>query len=512
MLRVLRGILSSVYLILILLTIPLAFDLGGTRCGLAFSLTVFALYFILTTVRLVSRRSKYLRWMSFIYYSQHIFLPSILTFFISYFNSHQLVDIPNLKVVDIWRLLIVNSTPVFTILEGFCTLLSIQAVGKTINWLTVNRSDSWLIVSLIGSGSVTTGAIYFLYRIYLSPFAIDMASLSLLGSVLTMTGGVGLYGIVSGKGSMVESSLLFAYIVRCVYETFPALSDRAVELLSNMFQQASTNLKQDIPSFPPLPSKVSTVVQQVITFLAANLPHSFKTVGEFLIEATQKITVLPSISLIYRIGVFYAATKIIPSLYHESSLLYLTSSSPTSTPPSPLSTPTHLRSRQVSRTLLARDVGPSTGSTTSSSMHLTSSNQRIHESSITTDSDNVFLDDHTPRKDEDDLLFITPIPSGVRSLSPINTRTPNYTRVSPRKSPSSLLKFVYAYSPCIIIAVYTHLMMQYSGELGKELKIWTPWKSTSEFTIITHPWQFWNWVNMVTTLVLYTMELIGNHR
>ncbi|KAG7194393.1 uncharacterized protein KQ657_004606 [Scheffersomyces spartinae] len=397
---------------------------------------------------------------------------------------------------------------VFTILEGFCTLLSIQAVGKTINWLTINRSDSWLIVSLIGSGTVTTGAIYFLYRVYLSPFAIDMASLSLLGSVLTMTGGIGLYGIVSGKGSIAESSLLFAYIVRCVYETFPALSDRAVELLSSMFQQASTNLKQDIPNFPPLPSKVSTVIQQVITFLAANLPHSFKTIGEFLIEATQNITVLPSISLIYRIGVFYAATKIIPSLYHESSLLYSTTSSPTSTPPSPLSTPTHIRSRQVSRTILNRDGG----STRSSSMHLTSSNQRTQASSSTNDSESIFLDELNRSKNEDDVLFITPIPSGVRSLSPINTRPTSYARVSPRKRPSSLLKFVYAYSPCIIIAVYTHLMMQYSGELGKELKIWTPWKSANEFTIITHPWQFWNWVNMVTTLVLYTMELIGNHR
>ena len=38
-----------------------------------------------------------------------------------------------------------------------------------------------------------------------------MFSASLLGSILTTTMGLGLFGIISGKGSMIESSLLFAY-------------------------------------------------------------------------------------------------------------------------------------------------------------------------------------------------------------------------------------------------------------------------------------------------------------
>ena len=61
----------------------------------------------------------------------------------------------------IWRLVLINSTPIFTVLEGFCSLLLIQAMGQTMSWLTIYKSDSWLIISLIGSGSVITASFYF---------------------------------------------------------------------------------------------------------------------------------------------------------------------------------------------------------------------------------------------------------------------------------------------------------------------------------------------------------------
>lgn len=153
-------------------------------------------------------------------------------------------------VIDVWKLFIVNSTPIFTILEGFCSLLLIQAVGQTLHWLTVYKSDSWLIVSLVGSGSTIAASLYFLYRIYVYPFSIDIISASLLGSLLTLTIGLALFGIVSNKGSMIESSLLFAYIVRCIYETFPILSEDASQALTSLFTQTTFNLKDEVPRLP----------------------------------------------------------------------------------------------------------------------------------------------------------------------------------------------------------------------------------------------------------------------
>ncbi|CAH2352882.1 protein Ice2p [[Candida] railenensis] len=444
-----RLVLSIIYLILIILSIPLAFDVGGIDCGLSYSFTIFALYFVLTTIRLITRKSRHFKWVSFLYYLQHLVLPSLLTLFLSYYSSNTVsADSSSNKytLIKVWEYFIVNSTPIFTILEGFCSLLLIQAVGQTVNWLTVYKSDSWLIVSLIGSGSTITAALYFLYRIYVYPFTIETIGASLLGSLLTLTVGLGLFGIVSGKGSMIESSLLFAYIVRCIYETFPILSEEASKALTSLFTHTTYQLKNEIPM---LPAQITDIASQLVPFLASNIPGSFKTIWEFFISATQKLTLPLLLNLAYRIGVFFAATKIIPSLYHGASY-------PSSTTP-PIS-PSIALSRQPSNN------------------HL---DQQHHADEIPTE----------------------PSQFNVASSSPF----PQHTQ-----QPSTIIRLIYSYSPCIIIAVYTHLMMSYNGALGTELKLWGFWDDES-LEIVVHPWQFWNWINMTTTLILYAAELMGNN-
>lgn len=427
-----KSILSVYYLALVVLTIPLAFDVGGIDCGLTYSFLMLALYFVLTTLRLMARRFPILRFISVFYYTQHLFIPSILMFFLQY-SSQKTPTIP--VVISLWRFLLEHLTLVFTVAEGFCSLLLIQAVSQILDWLTVNKSDSWLFVSLIGSGSTITGALYFLYRIYVNPFTLELGNASLLGSFLTVTVGLGLYGIVSGKGSMIESSLLFAYIVRCIYETFPLLSEDASNQITQLFALTSFNLRKEIAR---LPHPVTETLLNVLPFLASNIPHSFRTIWEYLIAALHKLTLPLLINLAYRIGVFYAATKIIPSLYHGL-------------PYSPPRTP-QLRSRQVS------------------------------SSSVSS-------------------LYIGDEPQ---------ERRPPRLQLK-KQPPSTTMKLIYAYSPCIIIAVYTHLMLLYNGELGTELKLWGWWADAPQDSIVVvHPWQFWNWINMATTLVLYMAELSGN--
>ena len=59
-------------------------------------------------------------------------------------------------------------------------------------------------------------------------------------------------------------------------------------------------------------------------------------------------------------------------------------------------------------------------------------------------------------------------------------------------------------------------MLSYNGELGTELKLWPLWSSSNggggddDIQLIVHPWQFWNWINMGTTLILYAAELLSN--
>lgn len=426
----------------------MAFDVGGIDCGLTFSFTIFILYFALTTLRLLSKRTKYFRWVSVFYYLQYITIPSILTLYLSFYQNNK---IERFSSVEFWKLFIVNSTPIFTILEGFCSLLSIQAIGQIIQWLTHYKSDSWLILLLVFSGSTITGALYFLYRIYVLPLTIDVLSASLLGSFLTLTVGLSLYGILSGKGSIIESSLLFAYIVRCIYETIPQLSENASQAINSIF--TNTNISIDIPMIPYISPRLLETLSTTLPSLAANLPGSFKTLYDFLTVSVRKLPLPVLLNFSYRITVFFAATKIIPALYHST--LY-----PTNSPPR---TPPLVRTRD------------------SSSTSITSINL-------------------SPNKAETDRF------KPLRSSSSVNIKK----SFQSNKPPSTIVTLIYSYSPCIIIPVYTHLLMLYNGELATHLKLWQVFAASKSYSDLPiHPIQFWNWINIVTTLLLYLLEL-GN--
>lgn len=386
---------------LIVLTVPISFQVGGVYCGLAFTVTLFSLYAVLTVLRLVLYRNT---WFQLLYSSQTLILPSLLTIFLSVFNNH---DVSNLKSDNLifyqffikpWKFFIMNATPLFTILEGLCTILAIQSIGQTFNWLKNKKSESWVIVSLLSSSGIITTSLYFLYKVYLFPIEISSVSSSLIGVVLTFCSGLGMYGIISKRGSPIESSLLFGYIVRCIYETFPELSNLASNEIGLLVSSATSQFKHEFSNMPIILFK-NIKLSEILQTITLNVPNSFQTVLEFLVVTVTTITPSILVNLAYRVSVFYSATRIIPALK------------------------------------------------------------------------------------------------------------------SPQPSTSSM-KIIYAFSPCIVIAVYTHLMMQYSNELEEELCIWNCWSFNNyeilkESQIIVKPWFFWNWINMFSTLSLYAIELFS---
>lgn len=120
-----------------------------------------------------------------------------------------------LSLLGPWRWFVKNATPLFTTMEGFCTLLVIQTAGRLATWLIRKRSDSWIIPLLLFSSCVFSSSLYFLYQIYTFPVTISLASATLIGAVLTVSVFLALFGIVSGRGNSVESSLYYPtlYIV-----------------------------------------------------------------------------------------------------------------------------------------------------------------------------------------------------------------------------------------------------------------------------------------------------------
>ncbi|OAA59132.1 er membrane protein [Niveomyces insectorum RCEF 264] len=311
---IVRALVSTLFLLSVVLSIPIAFDVGGRDAGLAFSFALFLYYSAASTIKLVlqlasseeesdgqkrgggrgggagagARRrtargpaaaaaatvSTVLR------IAQWFVLPALLIWALSRFSvdagaantthtdwvartvahvtggegrGHGLADavggafsssfssssspsssswsdwllgrggVVESLALGGWDKALRYASPVFQLLEGFCTLLVIQAAGQISRYLVNSgRSDSWVIFLLVFSGSVMASAVYFLSRIARFP-QVDNLDAVLIGVTMTSVVFLSAYGIGSGRGNAVESSLLFAYIVLCA----PALDDDA---------------------------------------------------------------------------------------------------------------------------------------------------------------------------------------------------------------------------------------------------------------------------------------------
>ena len=166
---------SVAFLFGIILSIPLAFDVGGRACGLAFSLALATSYFCFSILRIAtpdkSRFRKAL--IHIIAFLQWAIIPTLLIWSLNRFSVEpdtagwvertfsgkrasdtsvvQWILGPDGLVETVtvggWDKLLRWSTPVFQLCEGFCSLLVIQAAGQITRWL-VNKGegrDSWMV-------------------------------------------------------------------------------------------------------------------------------------------------------------------------------------------------------------------------------------------------------------------------------------------------------------------------------------------------------------------------------
>lgn len=170
---------SAVFLFTIILSIPVAFDVGGRDSGLAYSLSLFIFYLFYSIVKLITPEdSRRIRWIvsAGLRLSQWVVIPSLMIWALGQFavdaGSTNWVErtlggvfrskstswtewlfgkdgVLETVMLGSWDNVLRYSGPAFQLLEGFCTLLVIQAAGQITRWL-VNRgrSDTW-VVSLL---------------------------------------------------------------------------------------------------------------------------------------------------------------------------------------------------------------------------------------------------------------------------------------------------------------------------------------------------------------------------
>lgn len=170
-------VLSSVtFLSTVVFTIPLAFDVGGRDCGLAFSLSLTIFYFIYSLLRLATPQQSRFRYSlcQLVALFQWIVIPALLIWCLNQFSvdsgkgsagwvarafDRKRAQDENIQSwlfgkeglvqttsIGVWDRLLRWSVPIFQLAEGFCSLLVIQAAGQITKWL-VNREggDTWMV-------------------------------------------------------------------------------------------------------------------------------------------------------------------------------------------------------------------------------------------------------------------------------------------------------------------------------------------------------------------------------
>lgn len=175
-----RALSSTIFLSAIIFTIPLAFDVGGRTCGLAFSLALATFYNIYSVLRLITPNQSRFRYalVQVVAVSQWIVIPTLLIWSLNKFsvdsNDHASPSwvertfnrkragnasiqewllghngLIESSTIGGWDKLLRYTIPLFQVAEGFCSLLVIQAAGQITRW-AVNREsgDNWM-VSLI---------------------------------------------------------------------------------------------------------------------------------------------------------------------------------------------------------------------------------------------------------------------------------------------------------------------------------------------------------------------------
>ncbi|KAJ5667512.1 hypothetical protein N7507_003376 [Penicillium longicatenatum] len=326
---------SAVFLAVTVSSIPLAFDVGGKTCGLAFSLSLATFYFLFSLLRLATPERSWFRssLVAVIRSTQWIIIPILLIWSLNRFsvdpeNSSGWVErtfsgnraqdssiqewlfgrdgLVESVTLGNWDRLLRWSTPVFQLAEGFCSLLVIQAAGQITRWL-VNRggrSDSWMIGLLVLSATVISSSVYFLWRVLQFP-EISNVDAALIGVSITCAVILCAWGIGSGRGNPVESSLLFAYIVLCIYQIFTDYQPSyPVEQIPSPSQAG------DFPPLPPIFMASYTTLMHALSLLPSIIHAAFNVITAVFSAVTPSVL----ISLAYRLLVLYASTRIIPAV------------------------------------------------------------------------------------------------------------------------------------------------------------------------------------------------------
>ncbi|GAA6053593.1 hypothetical protein JCM3770_001543 [Rhodotorula araucariae] len=322
----------------VLLYLPLTLDIAGKECMLALSLLLTVSFGASATLHLTVRNTKLRPLSTILAWLSPLLIPALLLLTLNLYSNSPSVS-PSLRekilhphtassaasvdpvwptsplyaslvsfaraAPSAWERVLRTSAPVFTILEGLCTLLCVQAISRfTITRVEDSTSPDLLkmLVLIIAAGIYVVSA-YFLWESYGA--VPDRISSTLTGVAVTTILFLSGISFSMQKGNVIETALMLAYTV---FQIFHLSMNRpqmyTAGLLKHVFKAPGTN------GHPPLPP----VVLQSLDAVTSAVSQTFGAGVEFVMAASSALPFSVIVTLFYRVAVMYAATRVVLAL------------------------------------------------------------------------------------------------------------------------------------------------------------------------------------------------------
>ncbi|KAH8927675.1 ICE2-domain-containing protein [Atractiella rhizophila] len=303
LIRLLSNFLRGITYLQVMTYLPLALDIAGKECCLTLSAALALYSFVSSTLTLLARYTRIYPLIPFLSFVQHISVPIILLVCLNVFSSNSKAAWEQSswtwfflrKFVSFYGSVLHHSGPFFVLLEGVSTLLVAQSAGRISSFLT-EKGDGWSIVFLVTSASTYVLSTYTLFACFsaAAETALQGAVIgALIVSTLFMTG----IAFSIERGNVVETSLMFGYVC---YNVFLMSTEASYDPMSYVRSFDKT-------SAPPLPPFIWDSFSAAVTYTSQTFGQGL----DFLSLATSALPLPVIISLVYRVGVLFAASRVV---------------------------------------------------------------------------------------------------------------------------------------------------------------------------------------------------------
>lgn len=414
-----------------------------------------------------------------------------------------------------WGTLLRFAGPVFSLLEGSATLLVIQVLGTGCRYIIATsltqpqlppsssqRRNPLFILSSIGLRGAEAWQLGFLLSsaiIYvISGWALYLAfdGVAARGGEAALMMGVSVSSVAwltaiafaIGKGNVVETALIFAYISWNIFALSSAASLSFVAdplALVRSFKGQMTSSYLDALA-PILSAHTPSVLQSLVPEFLELVKVTFGQSWTFLGALASALPASVVVSLVYRLMVLYAASRILPFLCGPSARRRQVQWPPRHRHPE--STSSSRKSKSVGRTASTSSTASSASSNSSAS---SSSSSSTSSSGCSTSASSLSASNSiggTSYADSDSDVS-SPLGNGASGkgatssvrvarkhasnghtiqLSNGNCKNYREQNISRRVSEAeaepfgSFINFIVSYSRWILIAVYSHLLCEYT--------------------------------------------------